>query len=43
LYAFGHAHLGLTMSAITAELIAALAADRATAIDLAPFAVERFS
>jgi D-amino-acid dehydrogenase len=43
LYAFGHAHLGLTMSAVTAELIAALATERAPTIDLRAFAVERFS
>lgn len=43
LYAFGHAHLGLTMCAVTAELIAALAMERETAIDLRAFAVERFN
>ena len=43
LYAFGHAHLGLTMSAITAELIAALATDAPPSIDLKPFRIERFS
>lgn len=42
LYAFGHAHLGLTEAPITAELVTALAMDRTPAIDLAPFAVERF-
>jgi D-hydroxyproline dehydrogenase len=42
LYAFGHAHLGLTMSAITGELIAGLATDRGAAIDLGALAVERF-
>ena len=42
LYAFGHAHLGLTMSAITSELIAALATEAAAPIDLGPFQVERF-
>lgn len=40
--AFGHGHLGLTMGAITGELIADLAADRTPAIDLAPFRAERF-
>ncbi len=40
--AFGHGHLGLTMGAITGELIADLAAGRAPAIDLAPFRAERF-
>lgn len=42
LYAFGHAHLGLTMCAVTAELVAALATERAAAIDMAPFEIERF-
>ena len=43
LYAFGHQHLGLTMSAITAELTASLARGEAPAIDLTPFRVERFN
>lgn len=42
IYAFGHGHLGLTQSAGTAELIAALVAGRPPQIDLAPFAPERF-
>lgn len=42
LYAFGHAHLGLTEAPITAELIAALATDKPLPITLAPFRVERF-
>jgi D-amino-acid dehydrogenase len=42
LYAFGHAHLGLTECAITAEAIEALATDKAPPFDLAPFAIERF-
>lgn len=42
LYAFGHAHLGLTMCAITSELILALAQERAPAFDLAPYRIERF-
>jgi D-amino-acid dehydrogenase len=42
-YAFGHAHYGLTQSAVTAGLVADLVADRAPAIDLAPFAPGRFS
>ena len=41
-YAFGHHHLGLTEAAITAELIAAIAAERAPALDMAPFRIERF-
>jgi D-hydroxyproline dehydrogenase len=42
LYAFGHQHLGVTLSAITGELIAALARDETPAIPLAPFDLERF-
>ncbi len=42
LYAFGHQHLGLTLSAITAELTLALAEDRDPAVDLTPFRIERF-
>jgi D-amino-acid dehydrogenase len=42
LYAFGHQHLGRTLAAITAELIAALACDRPPAVDLTPFRIERF-
>ena len=41
-YAFGHAHLGLTMSAITSEVITALATDQATPFCLQPFNVARF-
>lgn len=42
LYAFGHQHLGLTLAAVTAELIGALADDAAPVQDLAPFDLERF-
>jgi D-amino-acid dehydrogenase len=42
LYAFGHAHLGLTMSPITSEIIAALATDEPPPLDIAPFRIERF-
>lgn len=42
LYAFGHAHLGLTMCAATAEIVTALATERPTTIDTAAFAIERF-
>ena len=41
-YAFGHQHLGMTLSAITGELVGALVAEEAPAVDLAPFRVERF-
>jgi D-amino-acid dehydrogenase len=42
LYAFGHQHLGLTLAAITGELIAALARREPPAIDVTPFDLERF-
>lgn len=42
LYAFGHQHLGLTLAAITGELVAALAAGQPATIDLAPFDPARF-
>ncbi len=42
LYAFGHQHLGMTLSAITAELVEALATGAAPSVDVAPFRVERF-
>jgi len=43
LYAFGHAHLGLTEAPITSEIIAAIATDKRPPIDLTPFRLERFS
>lgn len=42
-YAIGHAHLGLTLAAITAELLADHLHGRKTAMDLAPLALSRFS
>jgi D-amino-acid dehydrogenase len=42
LYAFGHGHYGLTQSAATGELIAQLAGQKRTAIDLSPFDAGRF-
>ncbi|MGH6949928.1 MAG: NAD(P)/FAD-dependent oxidoreductase [Vitreimonas sp.] len=42
LYAFGHQHLGLTMAAVTAELVTAIATETAPAIELTPFRIERF-
>lgn len=42
IYAFGHQHLGLTLAPITAELVAALAADQRSPIDLTPFDLARF-
>ncbi|TYL46507.1 NAD(P)/FAD-dependent oxidoreductase [Marinomonas sp. IMCC 4694] len=42
IYAFGHGHLGLTQSAGTAELVAALINNDAPDIDLSPFSATRF-
>jgi D-amino-acid dehydrogenase len=42
IHAFGHGHYGLTQSAATAALVAALIAGRAPAIDLTPFSPARF-
>lgn len=42
IYAFGHGHYGLTQAAATADLVAALLAQRAPSIDAAPYAVTRF-
>ncbi len=39
---FGHAHLGLTQAAVSAELAADRILGRAPAIDLGPFAIGRF-
>lgn len=41
-YAFGHQHLGLTLSAITGRLVAALLSMQAPEIDLTPYRVGRF-
>jgi D-amino-acid dehydrogenase len=41
-YAFGHQHLGLTLSAATGEAIAALVDGEPPAFDLAPFSLDRF-
>jgi D-amino-acid dehydrogenase len=43
LYAFGHAHLGLTEAPITAEIVTAIATGKAPPIDIAPFRIERFA
>jgi glycine/D-amino acid oxidase-like deaminating enzyme len=40
--AFGHQHLGLTLAAITAELVCALVRRRPLPLDLAPYALSRF-
>ena len=41
-YAFGHGHTGITGGPTTGRLVADLVADRPPAIDLQPFAVDRF-
>ena len=45
-YAFGHGHLGLTLAAVTARLVADLIADmvagRPSRVDLTPFRPDRF-
>ncbi|MBD8545180.1 FAD-dependent oxidoreductase [Sphingomonas sp. CFBP 8760] len=41
-YAFGHQHLGLTLAAVTGELVADLLTGATPAIDLSPFAIDRF-
>ncbi len=41
-YAFGHGHLGLTMSAITAQLIANMVSGRADSVDMTPYRIDRF-
>lgn len=43
LYAFGHQHLGLTLAAVTAELLAQLICGQRPAVDLRPFDIARFS
>ena len=42
LYAFGHQHLGLTLSAVTARAVADLVADRAPPAHVAAFDLRRF-
>jgi D-amino-acid dehydrogenase len=42
LYAFGHQHLGLTLAAITGELVAQLATQSPTAVSLSAFDIQRF-
>ncbi len=41
-YAFGHQHLGVTLAAITGELMAALATNATPSVDLSPFDLRRF-
>lgn len=41
-HAFGHGHLGLTLAATTARIVADIISARAPVVDLAPFDVARF-
>ena len=41
-YAFGHQHLGLTLAAISGELVSGLCAGTRGGIDLTPFDLRRF-
>jgi D-amino-acid dehydrogenase len=41
-FAFGHGHLGVTMAAVTARMVADLAAGRAPPIEVTPFRIDRF-
>lgn len=41
-FACGHGHLGLTLSAVTGELVADLATGRQPAIDVEPYSPDRF-
>lgn len=43
LYAFGHQHLGLTLSAITGQIVGALATGEAPPVPVEAFDLERFS
>lgn len=42
IYAFGHGHYGLTQSAVTAQMVAALIDGQAGSVDVAPFSAQRF-
>ena len=42
LYAFGHGHIGMTLSGITGKIIADLISERPPTIDISPFRVDRF-
>jgi D-amino-acid dehydrogenase len=41
-FAFGHGHCGMMMSARTGEIVAALLAERDPGLDMSPYRVERF-
>jgi D-amino-acid dehydrogenase len=40
--AFGHQHLGLTLAAITAEVVSAIVRDQALPLNIAPYELSRF-
>ena len=42
IYAFGHAHHGLTQSALTGEIVGALVSRKSPSLDIEPFNVRRF-
>ena len=42
LYAFGHQHLGLTLAAITSEIIGALSVGDDPSVDTGAFSLDRF-
>jgi glycine/D-amino acid oxidase-like deaminating enzyme len=42
LYAFGHQHLGMTLGAISGEIIADLFANRTPRVDISPYRPDRF-
>jgi D-amino-acid dehydrogenase len=41
-YAFGHGHVGLTLSAVTAQLIAGMVGGRPAPFDMKPYRIDRF-
>jgi glycine/D-amino acid oxidase-like deaminating enzyme len=41
-YAFGHGHIGMTLSGITGKIIADLISDKTPIVDIQPFRVDRF-
>jgi D-amino-acid dehydrogenase len=41
-YAFGHGHVGLTLSAITAQLVAGMVNGDPEPFDLSPYRIARF-
>lgn len=42
IYAFGHAHLGMTQSVLTGHIVADMLAGREVGFDMAPFSITRF-